>query len=284
MNISKVSMGNTCQERCAFFYKYNVSIQCVASNHDKSITLTYDNGSTPPVLFNNIKYNVYQIDIVSPSYHNFNGTQAEAEMIITHTSTDTASPLYICLPISSKASNKNATFNEIIQDILSVPLIQKSNPVTVTSLSDYNLNAWIPMQSYFFYVSKSKEANVVVFPIEGGLYMDTVSLQSLSHLVQPFTDTNFILPSENNFLFYNPTGPSAFQNGISDQIYIDCSPTGNSLETEDVVFEKDNSTSNMDFLQYLTSNGVFLFLFFIGFILLLLMVNKFFMFMVKSQT
>jgi hypothetical protein len=278
-------MGNTCQERCAFSYKYNISTQCIASNHDTSISLTYDNGTTPPVLFNNIQYNVYQIDIVTPSYHDFNGTQSEAEMIITHTSTDTASPLYVCIPISAQASNKNATFNEILQDVLSVPLIQKSTPVAVTSLSDYNISAWIPKRPYFFYVSQSMEANVVVFPIADGLYMDTDSLEGLSQLLQPITDSDFILPSENNYLFYNPSGPSPFQNGISDQIYIDCSPTGNSLETEDVVFEKGNTnTSNMDFLQYLTSNGVFLFLFFIGFIVLLLLINKFFMFMVKSQT
>jgi hypothetical protein len=246
--------------------------------------LTYDNGLTSPVLFNNIKYNLFEIDLVAPSYHSFNGTYAEAELILTHTSTDTSSPLYICIPVSSQASTKNAAFNEIVQDILAVPLTSGSSPTLIPSLSDYNLTAWIPSRPYFYYVSQSSQANVVVFAIADGLYMDSSSLTQLSTLVQPFTNTDMILPSENLYLFYNPTGPTAFQNGVQDQIYIDCSPTGNSLETEDVVFQKGAANPvNMDFLQYLTSNGAMLVLFFLFFVFLLFMVNKFFVMMVQSQ-
>ena len=53
-------------------------------NMGELLRLTYDNSSVSPVLYNGQKYNVDKVMIVSPSIHMFNGSLADAEMIIQH--------------------------------------------------------------------------------------------------------------------------------------------------------------------------------------------------------
>ena len=57
INISSVNKYNDCKNKCDLSFKYPIST-CIATNKITSIGIKYDNTGTPPVTFNNKKYNI----------------------------------------------------------------------------------------------------------------------------------------------------------------------------------------------------------------------------------
>ena len=66
MNISRQNIAGVCNLKCNLSFDYPTS-NCTATNHGTMISLTYDNGSVPPVKYNNLDYNVQDVYILSPS-------------------------------------------------------------------------------------------------------------------------------------------------------------------------------------------------------------------------
>jgi hypothetical protein len=69
--------------KCAYNFQYPES-NTTAKNQGVMINLTYDNSNVPPVLYNEVKYNVSKIMLFSPSLHLFNENKIDAEIIISH--------------------------------------------------------------------------------------------------------------------------------------------------------------------------------------------------------
>lgn len=272
MNISKVSMGGTCDERCSYSYQYNISTTCVATNYGSFIMLSYENGNTTPVLFNNIKYSVGNIEIYSPSIHTFNNNLADAEIIIVHTSIDTGAMLLVCIPIMS-GTNSNPIITEVLNGVVTKPLKQ-GEPAMSINIPSYNLNSIIPSKPFFYYISQTAKANVIVYSIGDAITVGSTILTNLKTLVTQAQ--NPLQPSANNYLFYNNGGPKLMNtNGNMDgQIYIDCSPTGNSEETMDVDYNKTNPTETFDFSPYLTDENKTMAMYVLGFVVALFLINK----------
>jgi hypothetical protein len=285
MNISKASMGNTCGERCAFAFQFDLSTQCNAFNNTNDIGLSYNSTTISPIVFNNTKYNLFPpnepIAILSPSYHDYDGGKANAEMIICTKSPDNGTMLYICIPLSTSVGASNTLLNEILENIVSAPLTQSNREINI-NLTNYTLNSLVPKKPYFFYESLTNETNVVcncvAYGLQDGYNISSAYATQLSSLISPFPpDVLFIPPNENRYLFYNPNGPTKLNNGVGDQIYIDCSPTGNSMETEDVTFNKGSGPQvNMDVVESLTSEGVIYILCFVAFVGIIYVLNLFF--------
>lgn len=277
MNISKVSMGGTCDERCSYSYKYDTSTTCVATNYNSYISLSYDLGLTSPVIFNNIKYKVSNIEIYSPSIHDFNNKFADAEIVIVHTAVDSGSLLLVCIPCSSSGNGSNDLVNNIFKGLITKPLTRGQPPMTLT-LPNYNLNTIIPKKPFFYYISQTGNINVIVYDIGSGITVDTKLLSGLKSLVNKAVMP--LKPSINNYLFLNVTGPTTLSQGGSKgnngEIYIDCSPTGNSYDTTDVTFEKNTPLSTYDISKYATAENITIFFCFLFFILILIYINKFF--------
>lgn len=256
MNISKLTMGGKCDEKCSISFQYTTSTTCVATNNGTYISISYNKSNMPPVMFNSLKYDVSTVELYSPSVHNFNNTVADAELIIQHTSSETGSPLLVCIPIMTKGASGTGTvvLTEIAQSVIQKPL-QKNDPPMTIVLTDYNLNNIVPYKPFFYYNSPTNDANIIVFGLGESIYMDLDIVTQLRNLITPATDT--FAPSVDNYIFYNNHGPStSFGDG---QLYINCSPTGNSEDTTDVDFDKTNTTTNYD-LATILSNPVFLFI------------------------
>lgn len=284
MNISKTSMGNTCSERCAFAFQFDLSTQCNAFNNGSSIGLSYNASTISPILFNYNKYNLYPpnepIAILCPSYHDYDGAKTDAEIIVCTKSPDKGTLLYICIPLSTSVATSNDLINEILESIVSAPLTQSNAEINI-NLSNYTLNNIIPKKPYFFYESLNNETNIVcnciAYGLQDGFNISADYLSQLSTLITPFPpQTNLIQPNVNRYLFYNPDGPTKMDNGIGDQIYIDCSPTGNSMETEDVDYNKGTPQANMDVVESMTTSGVIYLLYFVVFIGIIFLMNRFF--------
>ena len=83
INISTSNVAGNCDYKCSYNFKYSES-SSTARNADSMIVVTYDTTNSSSIIFNDQKYNVDSIYIVSPSIHYFNGQTMPAEILITH--------------------------------------------------------------------------------------------------------------------------------------------------------------------------------------------------------
>lgn len=227
-----------CQLKCLYWFKYGDS-SCTVVNNTNSLSVTYDGASD--VVYNNVKYTPTTMTIFKPSLHTFNGTSAEGEVIITHTSNQDG--LLVCIPISSKGvpSTGSSILEAIIND---APLA--SEGAASLNVPNFNANYLIPKSGYFTYTgtlpfsancSSSPNYQIVVFPKIAAVSIDTATMKTLGTLIT-FSYINTVPGTA----FYNEKGTSA--NGFSSdgQIYIDCQPVGESDDT--VVTPTSTSTSS----------------------------------------
>jgi len=118
INISRKNVMGKCDLKCAYNFKYSQS-NSTAKNNGVNISLSYDNTSVPPVLYNNNPYIVANLIINCPSIHYFNGILLDAEITIEHTPVNGGQILFVCVPIisSSESSQASILLNEIIESV-----------------------------------------------------------------------------------------------------------------------------------------------------------------------
>jgi len=279
MNISKQYMSGKCDEKCSFSFQYTTSSNCVAQNFGSFISLTYDKTSQPPVTFNSLHYDVQSIEIYKPSIHSFTNGPADAEIVIQHTSLQSGSPLLVCIPIMSYgvvSSEASLILDQIVDAIVSNQVSQFSdnNPIRVP-ITNYSLNSIVPNTSFFYYISPTKNANIIVYDIGNAIWLDPSKLAGLTPLLNISTDTY----QAGDSLYYNAAGSNQVQLN-DDNIYIDCSPTGNTRETTEVPFQKSNANEmwNIFFNPTTVLLGAT-----IGFIIIIIVIYSVFKFLVGDK-
>ena len=220
MNISRQNIAGICNLKCNLAFNYPTS-NCTATNHGTMISLTYDNGTVPPVKYNNLDYNVQDVYILSPSRHVFNGEQLPGEVFINHTSTSGGPSLVICIPIM-QGSISDSMMEAIVSQV-STGAANSGESTTVRT--DYNLKNIVPSKPFFNYNSLNKEW--VVFGMVDAVHLSSGTIETLKGLISA-------MPSipDGPKLYVNTTGPNYKLN--DGKIYIDCQPTGSSEENTDV--------------------------------------------------
>lgn len=243
IDISPQNVSGRCDLKCAYNFKYNES-NSTATNLGVGISLTYDNSSVPPVLFNNQKYNVSRILITCPSMHTFNGSQAAAEIVIEHTPVVGGPQLNVAIPLTSSSESSNAS-NLITQIIQSVGTNAPSNGnSTNLNISGFTLQDIVPSKPFFSYTDSANN-EWIVFGILFAIPLSSSTLNTLSQIIQPFP-----LPMLGNSLFLNSSGPNS-SGTVGDGIYISCKPTGSSEEETAVEYSKN--TPSYDFSNMMNS-------------------------------
>jgi hypothetical protein len=184
-------------------------------------------------------YTPNTVRIFSPSLHTYDGVQAQAEMIVEHTSkTGSMSGLLVCIPISNTAARTNASvmLEEIIKNAPKLPNVAES-----LTLSNFNMNSIIPSAPYYTYsgplpydaCAPDTIYQYVVFhpSSNGALAIDDTYVEMLRETIF-FSNISSVTASTQTPIFFNPKGTT--QNGFNgeDQIYIQCQPAGESEETE----------------------------------------------------
>lgn len=259
MNISRQNIAGICNLKCDLAFSYPTS-NCTASNYGNSINLTYENGTTPPVKYNNLDYNVQSVEIVTPSRHLYNGEEVPGEVYINHVSTTGGPALAICIPIM-QGSISNKMLEDIILQVSTGAANAGENTVVKT---DYNLKNIVPVKPFFNYNAANTEW--VVFGMAESIKLISTTIETLKKLVTPLSPI-----IDGSKLYVNTFGPNKTNN--DGQIYIDCQPTGSSEETTNV--EEDKSTTadiSFSFNDILTSpifiylmGGLIIFVLMLGF-------------------
>ena len=244
IDINNSSISGKCDLKCDYSFKYQNS-SCTATNRGDYISLSYDNHSNPPVIYNTNTYDVKEIRIYTPSLHTYNNLRADAEMIIIHNSNSGARPLLVCVPIQN--NNSTSISAQLFKTIIST--VSKSAPTngdsTTVSTKAFNLSSLVPRKPFYSYSATepyqpcSTNVEFVVYDLNSSaLDINSDTLQILQQVIAK----NAYDIKKGPQLFFNEKGPSRYGSG-NDDIYIDCQPVGESDESEAVIVE-DYSTGN----------------------------------------
>jgi hypothetical protein len=242
INISQGNVKGKCDFKCAYSFNY-IDSNSIAKNNGVSINLTYDNTNDQVVLYNNQKYNVSDISIVSPSLHIFNNINADGEIIIKHTPVVSGDNLFICIPISKSSESSSASnlLSEIIQTVaLNAP---SSGETTNVNITGFNLKYIVPNKPFYTYTNNTNvgQGNYIVFDISSAISLSSDNFLKLNKIISPFP-----LPTPGESLFYNSKGPNSTGNAaLGEGIYISCQPTGSSEEEINVTYNKQQTTYDL---------------------------------------
>jgi len=236
INISTNNVQGKCDLKCSYNFKYPET-NLTAKNNGTLISLTSDTNNTTPVTYNNQKYNVSNVSIVTPSIHMFNNSPASAEIIIEHTPISGGQQFFVGIPITSSTESSDAS-NFITQIIESVATnAPAANETTNINISGFTLDKIVPIKPFFSYSTPGNQGEWIVFPIINAIPLNSATLATLGQIIQPFP-----IPTPSNGLFFNSNGPNT-GGGMGDGIYISCQPTGSSEEEMSVSYNKNTSTA-----------------------------------------
>ena len=233
MNISSTNISGTCTLKCFYSFSYSTSSAITATNKGYTLKLTTERSPNAPVIFNDANYNVYEIDIVKPSLHLFNGTRAKAELIINHTPINGGNQLNVCIPIQVGNSVDNATMflQAIINDASThAPAV---NEQTNLNVSEFTLNKIVPMKPFYSYANSSGDS-FIVYDVDNAIYISPDTAANLGRMLTQNPADHGFRYNGGYSLFINNGGPTSSNGDGSGEIYIDCKPTGNSEELTDV--------------------------------------------------
>jgi len=275
INIDLAEIAGKCDLKCDYNFNY-VTSSCIATNRGDYISLSYDNQTNSPVLYNSSAYNVTEVRIYTPSLHSYSGTKADGELIAVHNNAKGGEQLLVCIPIrvSNSASTGASLFNAVINTMSSSAPIDGES--TNVSFNGYNLNNIVPRKPFFSYNASepyqpcSSNVNYIVFDTYSstlGISYDT--LNKMKSFIKPNTYDIKTGPK----LFYNENGPGK-GGSAGDEIYIDCQPVGSS-KNEEVIVTSEGS-SNITFKDIFNNIYSQLFLAAIIFLIILFVIKMIF--------
>ena len=240
INISPKNVHGKCDLKCVYNFKYKES-NLTVKNNGINISMTGDNSNVPPVLYNQVKYNVSQIILFSPSLHLFNENKVDAEIIIEHTPETGGQNLFICIPIikSGDSTTASSLLSQVIAGVAANA--PASNETTNLNISDFTLNQIVPKSPFFSYSGtyNNSISDFIVFGKNYAIPLNEKVLTALGSIIKPFP-----LPMLGDNLFFNAKGPNS-SGSVGDGIYISCQPTGSSEEEIDITNTKSSSSYDM---------------------------------------
>jgi hypothetical protein len=241
INISPKNVYGKCDLKCIYNFKYKES-NLTIKNNGINISMKCDDSNVPPVIYNEVKYNVSQILLFSPSLHLFNEDKVDAELIVEHVPETGGQNLFVCVPIVKSGDSTTAS-SLLTQTILGVAAnAPAANETTTINLSDFTLNKIIPKSPFFSYSGTYSNSTVdfIVFGKNYAIPLNEKVLNALGSIIKPFP-----LPMIGNNLFFNAKGPNS-SGSVGDGIYISCQPTGSSEEEIEITNTKSSSSFDME--------------------------------------
>ena len=246
---------STCDLKCDYSFKYPIS-NLQVTNRGDYLSLKTDPSSVPPVTYNAEQYQVQEIRIFRPSLHTFGGKNADAEMIIVHSSSSGSGKLLVCIPINKGLSATNKS-GQALDSILSKvsKTAPSANKQTLVNLPTFTLNDFVPMKPFYSYNGTLPYApcngkySYVVFSKNNGGSL-TMSLSAHSSLSKIISSSTHKVKNGSGGIYYNSKGPSQ-STGTGGEIYIECNPTGSDGETQ---VKSQNSSSTALFSKDSVSN------------------------------
>jgi len=256
INISTTANVLSCEIFCAYMHQYKDSA-CTVTQFPTYLKLSYDATTSAAVTFNKEGYNVREINIYAPSIHTYNGSPADAEMLIIHDGA--GKKLIVSIPlVQSNGAAKSATIlDNIITKFSSTFDKTKTNDSQLVNVPNYNLENFIPSAPYFFYMGGAPfspcdgQYSFLVFDkTKSPVTISSATLATLTGLITP----SGIKAVARSDYYYNSSGPNVKPgSGKKDEIYIECNPTG---EDGEILYQKPPSTLGPDINSALSMDNL----------------------------
>jgi len=198
-------------------------------------------------MFNSLSYNPVEVRIFKPSIHQFEGSYADAEIVIVHTGPNGG--LLVCIPVTTTTSVAASSGAKLFEDIVaSSPAHDQSTTLNIT---DFNLDHIVPKSSYFSYTGTVPYGscnpdimyNYVVFPLNS-FKVNQNTMDELGNLIH-----DSYITVHQGTCYWNEMGTK--NNGFAGdgQIYIDCQPVG---EEGEIIYKEQSAPTgtnvNLDWI------------------------------------
>ena len=231
---------SACSDTCKFTFKYSDS-SCTVRKFtifdQQCLYASYDTGnSSTNVVYNGISYVPTACLIFNGSFHTYDKSNSPGEVVILHEGSGGAGAgklLAVCVSISKSETSTLSESGEIIDQIIkTIPKAQvsksdeSSSPFGVKGL--YNLSQIIPENAPYytyignaFYSTRSEAINYVVFTQGNMCKISEAAFTNLNAVVKKINAPTTSMPV--NTASLNSIGANG---SSSNQIYIECKPTG----------------------------------------------------------
>lgn len=265
MNINNNISGN-CKKKCEYSFDYPIT-NLVARNNGDHITFRPDTQRVSPVYYNQEKYDVKVMKLYVPSVHAFGGSPADAELMIEHVGVTSGERLMVCVPIMKTTSE--TLIDKLIQQVSQFAPTDGGDAGEI-SIPRFSIGDLVPMKPYFSYKGSLPNSgmddykyNVIVFQKQNAILVSHKGHKKLKSLIKEHKHTAIPKKQEvESFLgrrviiegledgtetnvFFNKAGPSNSAGG-TDEIYIDCQPTGESGEVISYNVPNNNNVYDSD--------------------------------------
>jgi hypothetical protein len=252
MNLSEQLISGKCDNKCSYTFDYKKE-PVIATNYETYLMFTR-NASLDVIKYNEDEYFADSFQIYRSSGFKYNNFESEGILVITHSNrTISSNKLLVNIPLYSGGSHTKS--NSGITSLLTSIAKSGNEPVEVR---DIVLNDFIPQKEYYVFTNVEKN---IVFSRENGIYMDDENLKLLEALIP------------NPLKLYSTNGPQVFlstriatrgSGSTSDEIYIDCQPTGSSEDEIEVANSKKSTFDLTDMV--INSKASLFFIIFIAII------------------
>jgi len=236
INISQSNIEGRCDLKCSYNFTYKDD-SSTAYNYGTSIFIKPQQTGEALITFNKKKYRVYGTLLTRPSIHLYNSKLADAEICIIHSPENGGKELRVFIPIksSNQTTSGSDEITEVINDVATSAPAQNDN----VNIGSFNLQKIVPNKPFINY--SNQQHDCIVFIMLDAIPISSFTLDTLKEIIQPTTD----VATGTGSLFLNSSGPNTTKE-LGDGIYISCNPTGVSEETEEVTYEKEDSSFNIE--------------------------------------
>ena len=242
--VNIVTNVGSCELKCHYSYNYP---HVWLSAYNRGEYLEYEvnaDGSQQsthsPVNYNNNWYEVSGLRIYAPSFHQYGGKRAEAEIMIFHRGVTDGTPLVVTVPIHDGGSIGGVTtdLDTMIDTAVTLPTegFSRGGGGVPVHLNGFTLNNVVSQKPFYSYTGTlpfspptcGQDVNFVVFGLDHAMSVTSSTVETLRKHV---SDPMYPIRPTNGRLFFNSGGAVHGDNNIHDGIYIDCQPTGQEGDT-----------------------------------------------------
>ena len=241
-----------CSGKCNLSFKYQASA-CTVTNKGYYLSLGYEHNDSQ-VVYNNSNYKVENIRLYTPSINKFNGSRADAELVVLHKN-NRNEYLAVCVPI--KKDNTSNPSSILLNQIISATPVQR-NKISNVSVTNYSLNHFIPKAPFFSHVGPLpwdltiRNVNYVIF--DTSVSIAKIDNRTFKLLTQLINEKDFTVSKLTN-LYYNKKGSTNIGGGKDKEIFIDCQRvTPDGFSKERIQEEVPTNPSENSLTRFLSSD------------------------------
>lgn len=218
MPVDVIKTNKTCSVNCQYSFNYGISSLNVTNKGDY-LELSYDGNND--VTYNGDKYDINDIRIYKKSLNKYNGSYADAELIIHHINNN-GKNLLVCIPIKSNDSKSDS--EQMFANIIKHAPTNKNEKSSI-NMSNYTMNNFVPKASYYVYNGGSLpylpctgSYDILLFSEGSSINMTHSDMKILGNIICEQKNEKIKEINKDNY-FYNETGT---KDVINDDIYISC--------------------------------------------------------------